>query len=183
MTKVTEAERQALYEEGVAKDAHYRTSRARETEIARLQVDTRVQADMDDRNIFYATLVDDHGFKISHIKQMMSTTNWGSAKDAVQAGRALRPAPRESEVVESDATEKYHFAPAESILTVTMVPEEFTPYKAALVETPTETTEFAFTYDGTKLLPVEDDWEHPVVTVMMLPDAQREAIAFINELH
>ena len=189
---MNDTERKALFEEGVAKDAHYRTSKARESEIARLQVKARVQADLDDRNIFMAALVDDHGFTVADIGRIMSTTNRATAKAAVEAGRALRGShaaePAEPQAGAAEPADEqaarylYHHSPEGPKLTVTLWPSDFQPYREVLVGgVPTEPMSAGFSFDGRSLLPQGDDWEHPVVTVMMLPEKQREAIAFINE--
>lgn len=186
MTKntMTEAERKALFDEGVARHAHYKTSRARETELARIQVKARVQKDMDDRNIFYAALVDDHGFSIAEIGRIMGTSNRPTMKDAVEAGRALRPTSVAGQAEEAPAEQqKFHWDADAGELTITLTPEDIAPYKQALthLDEPSENGEWdVFTYDGARLVPDSPDPQSIAQAIAAFPQMQQEAIAFIE---
>ena len=186
---MNEAQKQVLFDAGVAKHSHYLTSRAREEEIARVQVKARVQADMDDRNVFYASLVDEHGFTIADVGRIMGTTNRGTPKAAVEAGRVLRPEvtePAESIPITAESeSQKYTYDAATKMLTVHLDYEDFRPHLALLPVDPSEDGEdFTFRHESDRLLPAtedEDAWQHPVVALTMTPKGQKEALAFIEK--
>ena len=185
MTKMTDAERKALFDEGVARHAHYKTSRARETELARIQVKARVQADLDDRNAFYAALVDDHGFTIADIGRIMGTSNRGTAKAAVENGRAVRPAqPVQAESVEQvEGAQKYTYDAGSGELTVRLSREDIAPYLPALthLDAPSEDGEVgAFLFRDGRLVPTPESEGGLVAAVMTFPAVQRDAVAFIE---
>lgn len=95
---MTTTDKQALFELGLEKDLALRKARVSEREIALTQAEARIAAVQQERDVFFASLVDDQGFGISDIGRILDTKNWKSANDAVVAGRLARAVRAESAV-------------------------------------------------------------------------------------
>lgn len=186
MTKTPNA---ALFDKAIEMDLSYRGALVRERELARIQAAARVQSVLDERNIFFASLVDDQGFSVADICRVLNTKNWKTANDAVEAGRDARQhaAPVipiiTPDVVEPDGPFTWHADTG--VLSVTFAAQDFAPHLAMLARHPHPNGEsWSFEYDGTRILPTHSDddstWENPVVQVVMTDAGKAQAIAFIE---
>lgn len=183
------AAKQALFDKGLEKDLAYRGAKIREREIALAQAEARIQGVLEERNIFFASLVDDQDFSISDICRILHTKNWKTANDAVLAGRAARQALAPAPIVQLNAPEEedgpFAWNEETGVLSVTFAAQDFAPHLAMLARHPNPAGEaWSFEYDGTRLLPThaEDDttWEQPVVQVIMTDAGKAQAIAYIE---
>lgn len=180
--------KQALTDKALELHLNYKSSRVREMDLARIQAEARIQDALDERNTFFAMLVDDEGFSISDITRITDNKDWKTAREAVIAGRAARGmrapvAPESEAAVEEHGP--YVWNEETGVLSVTMDAEDFEPYAKMLARQPGADGEaWSFEYDGQRLVPSHQDddatWEQPVVQVVMTEQGKKRAIAFIQ---
>ena len=173
-----------LLDEGAAKAHAAKMAKSRELEMAKRIAAAKTQELIDERNVFAAMLADDRGISTRRIAmRMFGTSDWTTAKKAIEAGRALRDTSQADEPAEKSST--YRYDAETGALNVFLTHAEFEPYMANLPVEPSKDGEaYTFHWDGETLTPDnpdgEETWLNPVVILTMTEKGKAAAIKFIQ---